>query len=127
MNNIYGEKIIGTCSICGGPVSVPNISWSVIPPVPRCQNCGATPQVRYGPVIPMQPAPPIKVEYTTGVPPSTASFPNNPGWTAINYAKQMQEVIEKARQHGIGVDMTKVDELVESYKAAGKKERKKKK
>lgn len=34
-------EIIGTCSICGGPVAIETIIWSVIPPVPRCLNCGA--------------------------------------------------------------------------------------
>ncbi|MHC4619678.1 MAG: hypothetical protein ACYTEQ_18175 [Planctomycetota bacterium] len=48
------EQIIGTCSICGGPVVVPMVFWSVVPPVPTCGRCGAT--KGHGPVIDMVPA-----------------------------------------------------------------------
>lgn len=44
---------IGTCSICGGRVSVPTIYFSVVPPTPTCENCGAT-ALPSGPVIPMR-------------------------------------------------------------------------
>lgn len=35
------KAIIGTCSICGGTVSVPTVFHSVTPPVPTCESCGA--------------------------------------------------------------------------------------
>lgn len=47
----------GTCSICSGPVTVPNVWYGVIPPTPTCQRCGAIPVESHGPVIPMQPGP----------------------------------------------------------------------
>lgn len=49
------DRIIGTCSICGGPVTVPHIFFSVAPPIPQCQRCGAYAQENYGKVIPMRP------------------------------------------------------------------------
>lgn len=50
------EQTIGTCSLCGGPVRIPTVFWSVIPPVPTCASCGAT-KSSHGPVIDMSPAP----------------------------------------------------------------------
>lgn len=47
--------VVGTCSICGGRVTVPLVFWSVVPPVPTCESCGAV-EASHGPVIPMQPA-----------------------------------------------------------------------
>lgn len=47
-------QTIGTCSICGGPVTIPVVWGGVIPPVPTCEHCGATAQNSYGPIIPMQ-------------------------------------------------------------------------
>ena len=36
------NSVIGTCSICGGPVTMPNVWWSTgCPPTPRCEWCGA--------------------------------------------------------------------------------------
>ncbi|MAG26457.1 hypothetical protein CMI47_12985 [Candidatus Pacearchaeota archaeon] len=35
------NKIIGKCSICEGYVTVPQVWWGVIPPVPTCEECGA--------------------------------------------------------------------------------------
>lgn len=49
-------NIIGTCSICGGAVSVPRVWMGIIPPTPRCGGCGAM-AAAHGPVIPMQPQP----------------------------------------------------------------------
>ena len=54
------EKVVGTCSLCGGPVVVPTFYWSVNPPTPTCKSCGATKQKDFGPVIPMTPSKPIK-------------------------------------------------------------------
>jgi hypothetical protein len=44
--------VTGTCSICGGPVSVPTVWHSIIPPVPTCERCGAV-AAQHGPVMPM--------------------------------------------------------------------------
>lgn len=46
-------RTIGTCSKCGGRVCVPTAYYSVNPPVPTCQSCGATRAQPHGPVIPM--------------------------------------------------------------------------
>lgn len=46
---------VGTCSLCGGRVSVPSPWMGTIPPVPTCDSCGAT-AASHGPVIPMVPA-----------------------------------------------------------------------
>jgi hypothetical protein len=47
--------IIGTCSICRGPVEVPNNWLCTIPPAPSCKRCGANADDDYGPVIAMRP------------------------------------------------------------------------
>ncbi len=49
------DQTIGTCSICGGPVTVPTVFWSIVPPSPTCAQCGAV--ASHGPVIPMRAAP----------------------------------------------------------------------
>lgn len=36
------DKILGSCSQCGGDVTVPESYMSVVPPVPTCKSCGAT-------------------------------------------------------------------------------------
>lgn len=41
--------IVGTCSICGGPVEGSDIGEK------RCCRCGAAERINYGPVIPMVP------------------------------------------------------------------------
>lgn len=46
--------VIGTCSNCGGPVTVATF---VINPVPTCKMCRATAKEPYGPVVQMNPAP----------------------------------------------------------------------
>lgn len=48
-------QVIGTCSICRGPVQVPLIWHGVIPPVPACGSCGATKGEDHGPTIQMVP------------------------------------------------------------------------
>ena len=48
--------ILGTCSLCGGPVEVPDVWLGTIPPTPTCKHCGATKKEPYGPVVPMTPA-----------------------------------------------------------------------
>lgn len=52
-------QTIGTCSICGGAVTVPTIFHSVVPPVPTCSSCGATARAS-GPVVPMEPRAPVR-------------------------------------------------------------------
>ena len=47
------NKTIGTCSICGGRVTVPHIWGGAIPPTPTCESCGAM-AASHGPVIEMQ-------------------------------------------------------------------------
>lgn len=49
------EKTVGTCSICGGRVTVPSNWMGIYPPTPTCQNCGARAAQNNGPVIPMKP------------------------------------------------------------------------
>lgn len=44
-------NVIGTCSECGGPVSLPMMH---LRPEPSCERCGAVAQNGYGPVIPMR-------------------------------------------------------------------------
>lgn len=48
------EITVGTCSICGGRVSLPSVWFGVIPPVPTCDSCGAI-KADHGPVITMKP------------------------------------------------------------------------
>lgn len=48
------KRILGECSICGGDVTVPDIFWSVVPPTPTCEKCGAIPR-GFRRVIPMVP------------------------------------------------------------------------
>lgn len=50
-------NIIGTCSICGGPVGVPKFWWGVTPEA-FCLRCGATKDDDFGPTIPMKPVKP---------------------------------------------------------------------
>lgn len=50
------RKTIGKCSICGGRVTVPTTSLSVIPPRPQCEQCGAYASKTAGlPSVPMEP------------------------------------------------------------------------
>jgi len=50
------RKTIGKCSICGGAVTVPTVTWSVIPPRPQCEKCGAYASKAAGlPTVPMEP------------------------------------------------------------------------
>lgn len=68
--------ILGTCSLCRGPVEVPNTWYGVQPPTPKCRKCGAVPQEPYGPIIPMaQP-------FATQPQPDT-SAPSIPYWMLL--------------------------------------------
>lgn len=46
-------SVVGTCSLCGGMVTVPTVWFGVAPPIPICQQCGAH-AAAHGPVIPMR-------------------------------------------------------------------------
>lgn len=49
------KKTVGTCSSCGGRVTVPVAWMSVKPPRPSCESCGAYAKQDHGPVVPMEP------------------------------------------------------------------------
>lgn len=58
MTNIpIDHVVVGTCGICGGPVTCPRIWGGVNFPPKTCAKCGATAQEYHGPVIPMVPNP----------------------------------------------------------------------
>lgn len=59
-----GLQIIGTCGLCGGRVTVPDVWMGIYPPVPTCESCGAVAQQPQLPVIPMQPNP-YRFRHTT--------------------------------------------------------------
>jgi len=46
-------RVMGTCSKCGGMVTIPTIWHGIYPPTPSCRGCGATPKNAHGPVIQM--------------------------------------------------------------------------
>lgn len=50
---MYDKTVVGACSLCGGPVSVPTVWHGVIPPKPTCEKCGAVAVDANGPVIQM--------------------------------------------------------------------------
>jgi len=66
------ETTIGTCSICGGRVSVPTAWMAIIPPTPTCRSCGAV-AASHGPIVPMRPAPRMETTAT-----SRLTFPEIP-------------------------------------------------
>lgn len=45
--------IIGTCSLCGGPVETPDAWMGTLPAPATCKHCGAV-RPQHGPVIDMQ-------------------------------------------------------------------------
>ena len=61
---MYNKIVLGTCSLCGGPVSVPAVWHGVIPPTPTCERCGAVKADTYGEVIQMRPAYPVIIKTT---------------------------------------------------------------
>lgn len=50
------DRVVGTCSECFGPVTLPEAWMGVNPPVPTCKSCHATAKPQ-GPVIPMESSP----------------------------------------------------------------------
>lgn len=66
---MIGDKIVGTCSLCGGTGMTPSVWHGISPPPKTCQRCGAHAAQEYGPVIPMIPRSmvvKIKVNTTSG-------------------------------------------------------------
>lgn len=49
--------VLGSCSRCGGSVTVPQAWWATVPPVPTCSQCGAVKRAASGPIIEMEPSP----------------------------------------------------------------------
>lgn len=49
-----GHPVIGTCSLCGGAVTVPTLWGGIIPPTPTCSSCGAVKKAAHGPVVEME-------------------------------------------------------------------------
>lgn len=66
-------RTVGTCSLCGGRVAVPQFWYGVCPPTPQCSRCGALPEQCHGPVIPMEPVCPPVIKI--GPPPVTRTAP----------------------------------------------------
>jgi hypothetical protein len=61
-----GIQILGTCSICGGAVTVPMHWGGTMPPTPTCASCGARKKQPHGRVIEMEaPRPRQPVRLTT--------------------------------------------------------------
>ncbi|MBI9091800.1 MAG: hypothetical protein JEZ12_21525 [Desulfobacterium sp.] len=54
--------IIGTCSICGGAVEVPDVWYSVDPAPATCRSCGAVKR-DHGPVVDMKPGKDYRKEW----------------------------------------------------------------
>ena len=48
-----GYTYIGSCSLCGGDVTVPQVWGGLHIPLPTCENCGAT-KKKTGPIIQME-------------------------------------------------------------------------
>lgn len=80
--------IIGTCSLCGGPVESPDHWSSILPPPIRCLHCGAE-KPKHGPVIDMHrptvplpmPAPQFDVDKRVFGPATSGDAPPNLGQT----------------------------------------------
>lgn len=68
MDPRYDQRTIGTCSRCGGLVTVPTVWNGVIPPTPTCAYCGAVAASSWvGPTLPVIPTVPAPaVQTTTG-------------------------------------------------------------
>ena len=49
------SRIVGTCGLCGGPVTVPMLWHGINMPPKTCRDCGAIAKEDYGPVLPMTP------------------------------------------------------------------------
>lgn len=76
---MYNQQTIGTCSICGGAVTVPSVWLGILPPTPTCSRCGAHAAQNFGPVIPMVPIQPWRdstaLPWWTNPPTTTSPWP----------------------------------------------------
>lgn len=90
--NYHQHRVVGTCSICGGQVTVPQVWMGTVPPVPTCNKCYATaapPELPVLPMIPHKPVEPIKIgtpvepSRTNEPPPLIKEFLPNPNTTFI--------------------------------------------
>jgi hypothetical protein len=68
------DSVVGSCSLCSGPVTVPSVWMAVIPPVPRCSRCGAV-AASHGPVIPMRQPGRLSIGVSTDARPSILNPP----------------------------------------------------
>lgn len=60
------SQTIGRCDQCGGRVTVPRAWMSVVPPIPKCESCGATyHEEDQMPTLPMRPPNPENQRKTT--------------------------------------------------------------
>ena len=75
---LQNQSVVGTCSLCRGPVVVPQCYGSVVPPTPTCAKCGAVKiEADHGPVIPMRPPIHIEIgEYLGALAPISLSWIN---------------------------------------------------
>jgi hypothetical protein len=74
-----GKVVIGSCSICGGPVLVHKNWFCTIPDVPTCGHCGATKADTHGPVIPMVPTLPRQPDISLTTDSSNTEREGTPG------------------------------------------------
>jgi hypothetical protein len=51
------DRIVGTCSACGGAVTMSSTWFGTQPQIPSCRSCHGTPKNPYGPVVEIQPGP----------------------------------------------------------------------
>lgn len=63
-----GHTLIGTCSLCSGPVCVPTVWMGIGTPTATCAKCGAQAVADYGPIIPMRSRHSKQHELVLGVP-----------------------------------------------------------
>ena len=49
--------VLGVCSLCGGPVTIPDVWFGINTPTPTCEQCGAIKKPREGRIIEMIPNP----------------------------------------------------------------------
>lgn len=49
------DHTVGTCSICGGRVTLPDFWMGMQPPIPTCTSCGAVKKQPHGAIIEMVP------------------------------------------------------------------------
>lgn len=88
------KRIIGTCSICQGPVTVPECWHGIHPPTPECSQCGAQPVNAFGPTIPMQPRRTFRRPYE---------------WFRLDFVPRQSQTVDlqswDSVLQGLGVDM----------------------